>query len=187
VTDLGGTTTRHPTKYVKAEKCILMPGSDDSVPISKLEKRLTVERTRFRKSKIGMEPSEGYVKRDNYSKTSIQWLEWLMEKSKRKRQLIHIRHALNESEYRIAGTNYRADGYDVKTKTVYEFLGCVFHGCKTCYQDDRSTTTHPTTDQSLEELYVVTKKREEEIKRLGYKYKCIWEHQFHKNLKKAKR
>ena len=45
---------------------------------------------------------------------------------------------------------------------------------------------HPTTDQSLEELYVVTKKREEEIKRLGYKYKCIWEHQFHQNMKKSK-
>lgn len=129
--------------------------------------------------------SEGYVKRNNYSKTSVQWLEWLMVKSKRTGQPAHIRHALNGGEYRIAVTNYRADGYDVKTKAVYEFLGCVFHGCKTCYQHDRSTTMHHTTDQSLEELYVVTKMREEEIKRLGYKYKCICEHKFYKNLKKA--
>lgn len=92
--------------------------SDDCVPISKLEKRLKVGRTRFRKSKIGMVPCEGYVKRDNYNKTSIQWLEWLMVKSKRTGQPVHIRHALNGGEYRIAGTNYRADGYDVKTKTV---------------------------------------------------------------------
>lgn len=73
-----------------------------------------------------------------------------------------------------------------KIQGLYEFLGCVFHGCKICYPHDRSKTNHPTTDQSIEELYVITKKREKEIKNLNYKYKCIWEHQFHKNLKKKK-
>ena len=26
----------------------------------------------------------------------------------------------------------RVDGYDSNTKTVYEFHGCEFHGCKNC-------------------------------------------------------
>lgn len=43
---------------------------DESVQIGK----------RHFKSPIAVVPSQGYTKRDNYSKISIQWLEWLMEK-----------------------------------------------------------------------------------------------------------
>jgi hypothetical protein len=28
---------------------------------------------------------------------------------------------------------YNVDGYDEETNTVYEFLGCFFHGCRKCY------------------------------------------------------
>jgi len=36
----------------------------------------------------------------------------------------------------------------------------------------------------MEELYVVTKKREIEIKSLGYKYVSIWEHEYQRQLKR---
>ena len=29
--------------------------------------------------------------------------------------------------------NYRIDGWHEETKTVFEFHGCVFHGCPKCY------------------------------------------------------
>ena len=77
-------------------------------------------------SPIAVVPSQGYTKRDNYSKVSIQWLEWLMEKSRQRGNPIHISHALNGGEYQIPGTNYRCDGFvpsPTGKGTVYEFYG----------------------------------------------------------------
>lgn len=35
----------------------------------------------------------------------------------------------------------------------------------------------------MSELYYVTKKKETDLKRLGYRYVCIWEHEFRDQLK----
>ncbi|XP_062621649.1 uncharacterized protein LOC134283217 [Saccostrea cucullata] len=63
---------------------------------------------------------------------------------------------------------------------------CVFHGCPSCYPDDRSTLKHSSTGQSMEELYTITKKREKELRALGYIIVSIWEHDFLKQLKTNK-
>lgn len=62
------------------------------------------------KSPIAVVPSQGYTKRDNFSKISIQWLEWLMETSRQRGNPLIISHALNGGEYRVPDTNYRCDG-----------------------------------------------------------------------------
>jgi hypothetical protein len=89
----------------------------------------------------------------------------VMETSRRKERPLTIRHALTGGEYRIPLTNYRADGFD--GTRVYEFHGCVFHGCNKCFPHNRNTNSHLTTGQSIEERYVLTKKRGNEIKRLA--------------------
>lgn len=42
-------------------------------------------------------------------------------------------------EFRIQGktknSKYSCDGYDEETKTVIEFQGCFYHGCKLCFED----------------------------------------------------
>ena len=38
-----------------------------------------------------------------------------------------IQDARNEGEFQIPGTRHTVDGYDVDTKTVYEFHGCFWH------------------------------------------------------------
>lgn len=78
----------------------------------------------FFKSPIGIIPSEGYCVKDNFSKASIQWLEWIMWSTNKikKNGVLKIQHALNGGEYRVPGTKYRLDGYDEATKTAYEFL-----------------------------------------------------------------
>ncbi|KAK3107691.1 hypothetical protein FSP39_020035 [Pinctada imbricata] len=138
-------------------------------------------------SPIAVVPSQGYTKRDNYSKISIQWLEWLMEKSRQRGNPLVISHALNGGEFQVPGTNYRCDGF-AKTpagdETIYEFYGCVFHGCPSCFPDDRNTIKHPSTNQTIKELYDMTKNREKELKELGYKLVIIWEHQFKFQLEK---
>lgn len=72
-------------------------------------------------SSIAQVPSAGYVQKDTYSKASIQWLKYEMELSRRKGQPIHIQHAVNGSEGRILGTNYKVDG--LCGNTVYEYHG----------------------------------------------------------------
>ena len=56
--------------------------------------------------------------------------------------------------------------------------GCVWHGCPTCFPNDRQKTKHPRTKQSLEELYTLTLKKESCLRKKGYNYVCIWEHEF---------
>ena len=60
----------------------------------------------------------------------------------------------------------------------------MFHGCPFCYPHDRNTTKHPSTNQTIQELFELTKKRERELKDLGYSLVIIWEHQFRYQLDK---
>ena len=95
------------------------------IPIDELSDRenLRIKESRFCRSPVAAVPSSGYVPKDNYSKMSIQWLEWVMEESKRSGTVLEITHALNGGEHRIPGTNYRCDGYDKVNNTIYEFYG----------------------------------------------------------------
>ncbi|CAH3194637.1 unnamed protein product [Porites evermanni] len=46
-----------------------------------------------------------------------------------------IRHVRNggEQSVRTIANSYFVDGYDPLTRTVYEFHGCLYHGCPRCY------------------------------------------------------
>ncbi|XP_046583695.1 uncharacterized protein LOC124290898 [Haliotis rubra] len=129
-------------------------------------------------SPIAQVPCQGYVGHGQYSKVSIQWLEWIMHSEN-----IDIQHALNGGEHEVPGTNYRVDVYYPKTNTVLQFHGCCYHGCKTCFPHDRSSTIPPRTKQSVEELYALTCKKSRVLKQKGYKVVAIWEHEFHQQLK----
>ena len=60
---------------------------------------------------------------NGYSKAQILWLDFLS-----KFYNIHIQHALNEEEFVIPNTKYKADGYCKETNTIYEFHGDFWHG-----------------------------------------------------------
>ena len=130
-------------------------------------------------------PSHGYCCRDTFSMASIRWLEWYMEEQKRKGNTMYIRHALNGGEIKIPGTNYRVDGYAVQTTgdntqrvIAFDFYGCFWHGCRLCFDKQRRQIKLPRTGQSLEELFTLTRKREQCIKSLGIEHITIWEHEF---------
>ena len=100
------------------------------------------------------------------------WLKWIA-----RAKGINIRHALNGGEIRIG--NYLADGFD--EQTVYEFYGCLWHGCPTCFR--RRDLAVPGTADSVESAYQKTIEREKTIKAKGYKMEVIWEHDFDLKLK----
>lgn len=65
----------------------------------------------------------------NQSSKGIAWLEYVARTKK-----VKISHAGNGRECMIFGR--KVDGYDEKNKTIYEFHGCFWHGCKKCYKND---------------------------------------------------
>jgi hypothetical protein len=58
-----------------------------------------------------------------YSKLSIIWLNFISNYYK-----INIQHGMNNNEFIIPNTKYKADGYCKETNTIYEFHGNYWHG-----------------------------------------------------------
>ena len=107
-----------------------------------------------------------------YSYKCICWLEQIM-----KQEGIYIQHALNEGEYLIPGTRFKADGFCVETNTIYEFHGDLFHGNPVIYNPDE--LCHPFDENiTAGELHRKTIERENLIKSMGYELVVMWEHDY---------
>ena len=83
---------------------------------------------------------------------AIKWLEW-----EAKQRGIHIHHARcgHGGERCILGS--RMDGYHPETKTVFQYHGCFWHGCKQCYPDER----HGFVQQKNKQGTVITRRDRE--------------------------
>jgi hypothetical protein len=103
------------------------------------------------------------------SKKAIRWLEIMQNEFK------DIEHAKNKGEFRIPGTNFKADGWCPSTKTIFEFQGCYWHGCL-CFEDRNEINER--TGKTMQQLYEYTMERERIIKELGYNIVSIWECEF---------
>ena len=100
-----------------------------------------------------------------YSKAQIQWLNYLSINKK-------IQHAeTEEGEYKIPNTRYSADGYEKSTNTIYEYHGDFWHGNPNIYNPK---DTNPISNIKYGVLFKRTLKKELIIRKLGYKYVCIW-------------
>jgi len=87
-----------------------------------------------------------------------------------------ILHARNGREYRLPELpHFSVHGYCAETHTVYEFVGCFFHGCVKC-QPFRDLKTLG--EDTLAERYERTTARLELITNAGYTVKVMWECQF---------
>ena len=59
------------------------------------ERGYFIDEKRFVSSPIAQVPSQGYTAQDQYTVSSIKWLKWCMERSRREGNFIYIQHALN--------------------------------------------------------------------------------------------
>lgn len=117
-------------------------------------------------------------KNNGYSKEQIKWLEFLSKFNN-----IYIQHALNEGEYKIPKTKYKADGYCKENNTIYEFNGGLWHGDLRIYNPK---DINPITNTTFGELYNKTLNKEKKIKELGYNLIVIWEYDWKKINKSIK-
>ena len=102
----------------------------------------------------------------------FDWMDHL-----RLTEIINIQHARNHSgEVKIGP--YFVDRYDSQPKTVFEFLGCWWHGCETC-KIERSSELQKRLERTQEQ-------RDYRIK-MGYNVVEMWEHNWTKLYKDAPR
>jgi len=105
--------------------------------------RLEVPQTAFEKA---------FFPKHTASPESLRWRE--QEAAWRK---IHIHAACGHSGERFI-ERAPVDGYDPKTRTVFQYHGCHWHGCRKCYPNDRDEIiTH--NDQTREDQFKATVKR----------------------------
>ena len=127
---------------------------------------------------IAVEPLRGWRGAQvNQSLKALQWLyyqEHLIPKEGASADRIrHVRN-MGEQSVRTATNCYFVDGFDAVTHTVYEFNGCLFHGCCTCYPR-RDVRNYATPDRTVEELYQATLNKRTALLRAGYNVMEMWE------------
>ena len=133
-------------------------------------------RNYLRPETIAIIPALGYRKEHTHSKVAILWLKWLSFDRN-----IKIRHARNGGEVKVG--KFRVDG--LYEKTIFEFHGCVWHGCPRCYR--RRDIISPTSALTMHERYEETVKRTKALERAGYRVEEMWECDFNRARKENPR
>ena len=74
--------------------------------------------------------------------------------------------------------SYNVDGFHKESSTVYEYNGCIFHGCRKCYpkQGNLPRFCHP--DRTANEVREATLQKEENLRQAGYRVISMWGCQF---------
>ena len=127
---------------------------------------------------IAVEPIRGWRGANvNNSLKCLQWL-YFMEAQipKQGASQDRIKHVRNGGEQTVRTANklYFVDGYDALTRTVYEFHGCIFHGCTKCYPN-RNIKNFCAPDRTVEELYRATLVKRMALLNAGFTVIELWE------------
>ena len=105
------------------------------------------------------------------SKAQQEWLKYV--ESSTENDIIYKGGKYNKEEnFRFDGKLYRVDGYCKETKTVYEFLGCWFHGCPKCKDKE---LVHCWYKKTMQQLYQEFQDRKKVFETNEYNVVFIWE------------
>ncbi|XP_064647462.1 uncharacterized protein LOC135500144 [Lineus longissimus] len=121
---------------------------------------------------IAIIPLQGYAPKDKCSVKAIKWLKWVSHS-----RGVAIQHARNGGEKSIG--RLKVDGF--AGNTVFEFYGCLFHGCERCFRFRQLVS--PFVDMTMYELKMRTVEREEELAKRGFQLETIWECEYERQLK----
>ena len=111
---------------------------------------------------------KAFLPEDIISKAAIRWLE--REANQRG---IHIHHALCGHGGECFVDNAHVNGYHQKSKTVFQYHGCIWHGCPKCfpYRNKRI----PEREKTFEEAFQATSLRTQKLRQLGYDVVEAWD------------
>ena len=106
------------------------------------------------------------------SPESLRWLE-----QEAARRTIHIHHAACGHGGERWVERAPVDGYNHETRTVFQYHGCHWHGCRKCYPYDRNkiiTRNNQTREDRYNRWYKATVKRTEALQAAGYHVIEAW-------------
>ena len=134
---------------------------------------------------IAIEPLRGWRGANtNQSLKALQWLHYqehqIAKEGASPDRIHHVRNG-GEQSVRTIANSYFVDGYDPLTRTVYEFHGCLYHGCPRCYPN-RQAKHYATPDRTVEELYQATICKRMALLRAGYTVIEMWECDWNKQV-----
>ena len=133
---------------------------------------------------IAVEPPQGWRgARVNQSWAALQWLTYQQSLLPPHARIQHVRNGGEQKVLTEKGHEF-VDGFDASTNTVFEFLGCLWHGCPTCCNHQRHKTYGANPDRSLYELYEATEAKMQRLERAGYQIKIQWECQWNAQVKR---
>ena len=153
------------------------------------EDRERVQEMTFVSTPFAKMPSCGFAGMDAHSRSSIVWLMY-----ESRVRGVTIQHARNGGEKIFPNAtmdgHFKVDGYHVDPvtgmETAWEFMGCVYHGCPSCYTgpNGKKGVKHPHTGQSLGYLYKKTLDRLHYLRKvLHLRVHVIWECEYNSLLK----
>ena len=129
-------------------------------------------------AKIAVRPLRGWHGATiNQSNAALQWLAYEESLLPLGGDGDQIKHARNGGEKKLRTSKGRefVDGWCKNGKMVYEFLGCLWHGCPSCYPHRRNAKHAVMPDRSPNEVYRATMEKLERLKEAGYTVKEMWE------------
>ena len=126
----------------------------------------------LREKTIGILPPGGYRWAEVQSKKAIQWI--LFEEVERG---IKIQNAAANREVRLLGR--KVDGFAEVNgeKVAFEFHGCFYHGCPTCFSS-RHEPIENSPSETMHSRYGSTEAKTAMLIKAGYKVIEMWECQF---------
>ncbi|XP_073497547.1 uncharacterized protein [Phyllobates terribilis] len=126
---------------------------------------------------IAILPNDRYHRtKKRFSTPAIQWLMYVSYKEK-----INIQHALRGGEKKVG--KYFLDGYALinDVHTAFEFLGCIYHGCPTCFN---SVVGNPIAKSKKNgELYDKYERKKRYLERCKFQVRTLWEHDWKEMVK----
>ena len=111
---------------------------------------------------------KAFYPKNTASKQSLLWLE-----REAKRRKIHIHHAMCGHGGERWIERALVDGYNHATKTVFQYHGCHWHGCRKCFPHDRDKSIYRN-DETREDRYQATMKRTRFLREAGYQVIEAW-------------
>ena len=122
----------------------------------------------------------------NHSLAALQWLYYkeslLPKEGAAAERIKHVRNG-GERSLRVDGQLTFVDGFDEIANTVYEFHGCLWHGCPKCCKTKCWSKYVVRSDRSLDELYTATCHKTKRLQEAGYTVIEQWECQWTQQLK----
>ena len=135
---------------------------------------------------LASEPVGGWRNNVNQSQVALEWLTWCDHQLRQQAQThltlnqslpitrSHIQHVRNAGEFHVPGTTFTVDGLHPETRTVYEFHGCFWHGCPTCYPK-RQEKHLRLLDRTVQDVYEKTQTKMTLLRQKGYQVVEMWE------------